>query len=37
MLKFCFFDKKVVKGPKRDLIIALLEVYIGENTLFFFK
>ena len=34
-----FFDNfeliLVVIGPKRDLIIALLEVYIGEKRFFF--
>ena len=32
-----FFDKLVVQGPKRDLIIALLEVYIGEKAIFLNK
>ena len=32
---FGFCDKLVVQGPKRDLIIALLEVYIGKKLLFF--
>ena len=35
MLIFCFCDKLVVQGLKGDLIIALLEVYIGEKSLFF--
>ena len=34
MLIFCFCDKLVVQGPKEDLIIALLEVYIGKKTFF---
>ena len=32
---FGFCDKIVVQGPKRDLIIALLEVYIGKKSFFF--
>ena len=35
MLIFCFCDKLVVQGPKGDLIIALLEVYIGKKRFFF--
>ena len=35
ILIFGFCDKTVVQGPKRDLIIALLEVYIGKKKLFF--
>ena len=34
MLIFCFCDKLVVQGPKGNLIIALLEVYIGKKALF---
>ena len=34
MLIVCFCDKLVVQGPKGDLIIALLEVYIGKKSLF---
>ena len=34
MLIFCFCDKLVVQGPRGDLIIALLEVYIGNNPFF---
>ena len=34
MLIFCFCDKLVVQGPNGDLIIALLEVYIGKKALF---
>ena len=34
ILIFCFCDKLVVQGPKGDLIIALLEVYIGEKSIF---
>ena len=35
ILIFCFCDKLVVQDPKRDLIMALLEVYIGKKKLFF--
>ena len=35
MLIFGISDKLVVQIPKRDLIIALLEVYIGEKSSFF--
>ena len=31
---FCFCDKLVVQDPKRDLIMALLEVYIGKKAFF---
>ena len=31
---FGFCDKIVVQGPKRDLIIALLEVSIGKKAFF---
>ena len=34
MLYFCFCDELVVQGPKGDLIIALLEVFIGKKNLF---
>ena len=34
MLIFCFCDKLVVQGPKGNLIIALLEVYIGKKAFF---
>ena len=34
ILIFCFCDKLVVQGPKGDLIIALLEVYIGKKSFF---
>ena len=37
ILIFCFCDKLVVQDPKRDLIMALLEVYIGKKKLFFNK
>ena len=37
MLIFCFCDKLVVQGPKGDLIIALLEVYIGKKKFFKIK
>ena len=34
MLIFCFCDKLVVQGPKGNLIIALLQVYIGKKAFF---
>ena len=35
MIHTCyFFDKSVVRGPKLDLIIAPLEVYIGKMVIF---
>ena len=34
ILIFGFCDKLVVQGLKRDLIIALLEVYIGKKVFF---
>ena len=34
ILIFCLCDKLVVQGPKRDLIIAILEVYIGKLSFF---
>ena len=37
ILIFGFCDKLVTQGPKRDLIIALLEVYVGKKKLFFNK
>ena len=37
ILIFGFCDKLVMQGPKRDLIIALLEVYIGEKSFFLNK
>ena len=34
----CYFaDKSVVRGPKLDLIIAPLEVYIGKMLIFNLK
>ena len=37
ILIFGFCDKLVVQGPKRDLIIALLEAYIGIKSFFFYN
>ena len=34
MLIFCFCYKLVAQGPKGNLIIALLEVYIGKKAFF---
>ena len=37
ILIFCFCDKLVVQDPKRDLIMALLEVYLGKKSFFLNK
>ena len=37
ILIFGFCDKLVVQGSKRDLIIALLEVYIAKKSFFLNK
>ena len=37
ILIFCFCGKLVVQDPKRDLIMALLEIYIGKKSFFLNK